>query len=90
MNIEVRKYYLIEEIMRVTDGEVLSKFEEILKDYHQNLDSIKYLIRPMRKKTDIDQLVEEQGYKGIDKAKIDQLVEEIGIEEPIEDLLEML
>lgn len=90
MNIEVRKYYLIEEIMRVTDEEVLSKFEEILKDYHQNLDSIKYLIRPMRKKTDIDQLVEEQGYKGIDKAKIDQLVEEIGIEEPIEDLLEML
>jgi len=90
MNIEVRKYYLIEEIMRVTDEEVLSKFEEILKDYRQNLDSIKYLIRPMRKKTDIDQLVEEQGYKGIDKAKIDQLVEEIGIEEPIEDLLEML
>lgn len=90
MTIETRKYQLIEEIMRVTDEQILSKFEEILKEYHQTMDSIQHLVKPTRSKTSVDQLIEEQGFKGIDKAKMDQLIEEIGIEEPIEDLLEML
>jgi hypothetical protein len=90
MTIETRKYQLIQEIMRVTDEQILGKFEEILKEYHQSVDSIKHLVTPTRSKTSVDQLIQEQGFKGIDKTKMDQLIAEIGIEEPIEDLLEML
>jgi hypothetical protein len=90
MTIEARKYQLIQEIMRVTDEQILGKFEEILKEYHQSVDSIKHLVTPARSKTSVDQLIQEQGFKGIDKTKMDQLIAEIGIEEPIEDLLEML
>ncbi len=90
MTIETRKYQLIEEIMRTTDEQILGKFEEILKEYHQSMGSIKHLVKPTRSKTNVDQLVKEQGYKGVDKAKVDQLIEEINIEEPIEDLLKML
>ncbi len=90
MTIEARKYQLIEEIMQLSDEQVLRKFEEILKEYHDSMGSIWYLIKPTSEKTDIDRLIKEQGFKGIDKAKMDKLVEEIGIEEPIEDLLEMI
>ena len=81
---------MIEEIMQLTNEQIISKFEEILKDYHQSVDSIKHLVKPSRSETDVDKLIDEQGFKGVDKAKMGQLVEEIGIEESIEDLLAML
>jgi hypothetical protein len=54
------------------------------------MESLRHLIKSTREKTDIDQLIKEQGFKGIDKAKMDKLVAEIAIEEPIEDLIEMI
>lgn len=90
MTIEARKYQLIEEIMRLSDEQVLEKFEHILKEYHDALGAIKHLVKPTKEKTDIDQLMKEQGYKGVDKAKIEKLIEEMDIEEPLEELLEML
>jgi uncharacterized protein YjgD (DUF1641 family) len=90
MTIEARKYQLIEEIMQLSDEQVLRKFEEILKEYHDSMESLRHLIKSTREKTDIDQLIKEQGFKGIDKAKMDKLVAEIAIEEPIEDLIEMI
>ncbi len=76
--------------MKLSDEQILGKFEEILKEYRESIGSIQHLIKPMREKTDTDELIKEQGFKGIDRAKMDKLIEEIGIEEPIEDLLEML
>jgi hypothetical protein len=37
MTIEARKYQLIEEIMQLSDEQVLRKFEEILKEYHDSI-----------------------------------------------------
>ena len=76
--------------MRVTDEQMLSKLETILEEYHQSINGIEHLIKPTRRQTDVNQLVEEQEFKGIDRAKMTRLIEEIGIEEPIEDLLAML
>ncbi len=90
MSIETRKYQLIEKIIRVSDGQILGKFEAILGGYHQSMDSIKHLVKPTRSNTIVEQLVEEQNYKGVDKVRVNQLIEEINIEEPIEDLLRML
>ena len=90
MTIETRKYRLIAEIMRVTDEQALSKFEALLRDYHQSLSSIEHLVTPSRPVTNVDQLVEEQGYSGVDSATLDRLIENVGVEEPIEKLLEML
>ena len=90
MTIEARKYQLIEEITRVTDEHLLNKFEQVLKEYTQSLDSIGHLVKPIRDKTDVDQLVKAQKYQGVDQAKLDQLINDINIEEPIENLLEML
>ncbi len=90
MTKEAKKYHLIEEIIQIEDDLLLNKFEELLREYKESMNSIRHLVKPVRKKTDVDQLVKEQGYKGIEKGELDQIIEEIAIEEPIEDLLEMI
>ena len=90
MTIETRKYHLIAEIMQVTDEQTLHKFETLLRAYHQSFSTIEHLVVPARPTTDVDQLVKEQGYTGVDGATLDRLIDEVGVEEPIEDLLAML
>ena len=90
MTIEARRYNLIEGIMRVSDEGTLDKLEQILKEYVQARESIAHLVKPMRKKLDVEQLMQEQGFKGVNKEKIVRLIEEIALEEPIEELLEMI
>ena len=90
MTIEARKYRLISGIMQVSDIAAIEKLEQILKEYSLASDSIKHLVKPMKKTLDIDELVKEQDFKGIDKAKMDRLIAEIDLEEPIEDLLDMI
>ncbi len=90
MTLETRKYHLIAEIMRVTDERTLSKFETLLREYHQSFSAIEHLVIPSRPTTDVDQLVKEQGYSGVDLATLDRLIDEVGVEEPIKDLLDML
>lgn len=90
MTIEARKYHLIEGIMKVSDEGIISKLEQILGEFNEASESIKHLIKPMRKKLDIDELIAEQGFTGVNKEKVDHLIEEMAIEEPIENLLEMI
>ncbi len=90
MNIELRKYKIIEELMKISDENVLVKLEMMLKNYMANQESIKYLVKPMRTTLDIDVLIKEQKYQGADKAFIDGLIDEMAIETPIEELLKML
>ena len=90
MTIEARKYHLIEGIMQVSDEGAIEKLEQILKEYAESRDSIRHLLKPMKQKLDVDQLVEEQNFQGVNTEKIEQLIKEINLEEPIEDLLEMI
>ena len=90
MTIEARKYYLIQGIMDVADESTIEKLEQILKEYTKGIDSIRHLVKPTRKKTDVDELVKEQNFQGVNKEKIDRLIDEMAIEESIEDLLEMI
>lgn len=90
MTIETRKYQLIEGIMKVTDEDIIGKLEKILNEFNQASESIKHLIKPTRKELNVDELIKEQGFTGVDKEKLDHLIEEMAIEEPIEDLLEMI
>ncbi len=90
MTIEMRKYHLVENIIKLSDERLLSQLEEMLHAYQTARQSIRYLAKPMRTTLDIDQLVKEQNFKGVDKSKVDNLIEDMAIETPIEDLLKML
>lgn len=58
--------------------------------YFENIASIVHLVKPMKEKLDIEELIKEQHYQDADKVFIDVLADEMQIEEPIEELLEML
>ncbi|MEM6804104.1 MAG: hypothetical protein AAF696_22055 [Bacteroidota bacterium] len=90
MTIEARKYHLIAEIMQVSDEKILKRFEEILTEYHQQMNDLRGLVKPIRSKKDINQLIQEQGFTGVDREKMNRLIDEIDIEESIEELLAML
>lgn len=90
MTIETRKYQLIKQIMGISDEAFLGQVEKMIEEYLEGSRAVAHLVRPMREKLDVQQLVKEQGFEGADKEVIDHLIEEAAIEEPIEELLEML
>ena len=92
-NIALRKYHLISLIMAVQDEEALA----VIEAYFEQKDSLNTndlllakLVKPLRKTVTVEELVEEQQYKGINKAEFEALIKEINITEPIEELLNML
>lgn len=90
MTIETRKYHLIEQIMKISNDHLLGQLEKVLDEFLEGGKSVSHLVKPMRKKLEIEELIQEQEFKGSDKEVIDHLIEEAAIEEPIEELLEML
>jgi hypothetical protein len=88
-NIDTRKVSLIARISALSNEALLRQLEEILNP-HASADTTDILYRmsrPMRKKLDIDVLIQEQGFKRIDRKKFNRLVREIDIQEPLEQLI---
>lgn len=61
-----------------------------IKEYNLAINSIKYFIKPIKEKLDIDELMKAQNYQGADKIFIDALADEMEIETAIEELLEII
>ena len=89
MNTNQRKYQLIEKIIGIQDEKLLMQVEAILQ-FLLSADEDVNLIKPLRADLNIEELVQEQGFEGIDSARFKYIVEQIGIQENIEDLLEQL
>ena len=90
MNIEAKKYHLIEQIMKISDEQLLARLEIIVTEYEVSHQRLVHLIKPMRKKLTLDTLIKEQNYKGADNEVLDLLISDAGIEEPLDNLLKML
>ncbi len=90
MTVETKKYKLIEKITSLKDEEVLNKLELVLNEYSRGNLILMEIVKPIREKLDIEQLKKEQNYQGFDKEEVDRLIKEIDLQEPIEELLEMI
>ncbi|MCO6488658.1 MAG: hypothetical protein J5I98_09590 [Phaeodactylibacter sp.] len=92
MTIETKKLHLIKRIMEIDDESIIDKIDELVgekpeKDIYPIL--IK-LSKPIEKKIDIEKVKKEQNFQPIDKDEINRLIKEADIQEPIEELLEMI
>ncbi|MCB9235182.1 MAG: hypothetical protein H6581_26235 [Bacteroidia bacterium] len=87
MDLEIRKYHLIQQITRLEKEALLAKLEEILAGAQNRDEVLKTVTRPMRKETRVEDLMREQSWTGFDMEKFDQLVKDLDIQEPLEDLL---
>jgi hypothetical protein len=90
MTVETKKYKLIEKITSLKDEEVLNKLNLVIDEYSKGNFILMEVVKPIREKLDIEQLKKEQNYQGFDKGEVDQLIKEIDLQEPIEELLEMI
>jgi hypothetical protein len=88
-NLDNRKFQLIKKIMEIDNETSI----EVLENQVENLEkkaSFLEAIKPIRKSISIEEMIAEQSYKPIDATKFFKQASAIGIEESIEELLEML
>ena len=90
MTIEAKKYHLIEQIMAIQEEALLNRLEILLNNLTQENQALLKLIRPTREKLDIERLAQAQNYQGVDQDKMNRLIEEIALDEPFEDLIEVV
>ncbi len=86
------KINLIVEITHLDDEVVLHRIAKVIDEEkkqptERQLELLKKLAKPIRKKTDINEIKKEQNWKGVDREKFDRLVKELNIQEPLEQLI---
>ncbi len=88
-----RKINLIVEITHLDNEESVRQIETVVgkikkRPTENQLEMLKKLAKPIRKKIDLEELKREQNWKPIDRQEFDRLVREIDIQEPLEQLLD--
>ena len=83
---------LIIQISTLDNDESLRRMENVADSLKNpatdgQLELVKKLAKPMRKKTDIDELIKEQNWKPVNPEEFDRLIKEIDIQEPLEQLI---
>jgi hypothetical protein len=87
MTLEARKYKLISQITSLKDEAEIARLEVVFKNLTAGDELLQKLAKPMRKHLKVEELVKEQGFKGVDRKKFDALIAKIDVQEPIEELL---
>ena len=90
MTVETKKYKIIEKITNLKDEEILNKLELVLQEYSSSNMILTEIIKPIREKLDIEELKKEQDYQGFDKDEVEQLIKKIDLQEPLEELINMI
>jgi len=90
VNLNHRKQQLIQRIAQIKEEKHLLMLERYVADIEEENIEFEAIFKPAKKTITVEELIEEQNYTGIDKAKMDRLIEEMDIQEPLEDLLKML
>jgi hypothetical protein len=86
------KLDIINQITLLNDATVLAQIAHVLK---QNMPKNKSAVlnklnKPRKKTLDIELLKKEQNFTSFNRPRFDQLVKELNIQEPIEQLLQMI
>lgn len=92
LNINERKYRLIERIMRMKSERQLDLVEAYLSnvDEVEFREKVKEASKPIPKDKTLEKIKKEQKHKMIDFDEFDILAEKLDIQEPIEELLATL
>lgn len=90
MQTDAIKIDLIKKIMGLKNIKHLKQINEILQNGVSVEKEISILNKPLRKKLDIEKLKKEQNFKPIDKNSFFKKMDDLNIQEPIEELLQMI
>ena len=91
-NLDSIKIDLIVHITKLNDEDSARQIKDFVVDLEtrptkKQLEMLRKMAKPMRKKLDIEELKREQNWKPIDRDEFDRLIKEIDIQEPLEQLI---
>jgi len=86
----IRKKRVIKQIASLSDESIFMQIEVLLNQVSDDVAFIQKYVRPIRKKTDVNALIKQKNYKGIDKMKLQQITQSIDIPQSTDELLAML
>jgi hypothetical protein len=89
MTINDLKYQIFTQIARIQNEEMLQRVKDMLENISNENDLLYRAVKPLREKITVEELIQEQNYKGFDRVAFDKLVAELNIQDPIEDLLSL-
>ena len=92
MHAEVIKLNLIRYIMEIADTSKLRKMDLVIRNIKKSESKIdlKKFAKPIRDYLNVEELKKEQNYEPIDKKVFFKKIQKLKIEEPIEELLDMI
>lgn len=96
MSLEAKKINVVQIILSIDNEDVIdqisSKIIQMIPSKEKISDEtlLEKYVGIIEEKLDLDKIMKEQDYNGIDIEKMDRLAKEANIEESIEELLEML
>ena len=78
--------------MEISDESVIDHLDELIgKQPEEDKDWIlRELNKPIKEKLDLEEVKKEQNFEEVDKEEIEALIKEADIQEPIEELLQMV
>jgi len=90
MNVQLEKEKLINSIELINDEDFILKLQTEINQWLATDTLIKSVVKPMREDISVEDLITEQNYQGFNKNQFNNLIDELDVQEPIEELLEML
>lgn len=92
IEINKRKKTLANAISKFDNEQFLFRIEQLVNSLNamKDSDSLNLVFKPAKEDLDIDEMIREQNFSGIDRAKFDKLVEKINISEPLPELLKQI
>jgi hypothetical protein len=89
-NAELRRYYLVHQILSLKDEQLLAQIEDWFSTVLPAADTLPSFVMPLKKKVTVEILKEAQNYQGFDFATFSKLSQAFDTEESTEELLAML
>jgi hypothetical protein len=89
MTIETLKYELVAKIVSIQNKEDLQRVKDMLESLSKDNDLLYRIVKPVREKLTVEEMIKEQNYRGFDRNAFDLLISEMDIQDPIEELLEL-
>lgn len=90
MTTEHRKLNIIQQISVLSDDTLLDRIEALLHLKTDNSAFLQKYVRPIRKVTNLEKMIVEKQYTGVDKTVIQSVVKTIDIPQETDELLQML
>jgi hypothetical protein len=97
MSAAEKKLELLERLMRLPYNEKWERLELVVEDIEKEITATKTpeellaeFAEPMTETIDLEQLEKEQNYPKYDSKKALEIIKEMNIQEPIEDLINMI